>query len=66
MMGMMPGMGGAGMPGMVPGMGGAAGAQSAGEKTMRELFVGNTPEGTSETVLMEFLNAAMHQVRRQE
>lgn len=34
-----------------------------GDKTVRELFVGNTPQGTSDFVLMEFLNAAMKQVR---
>jgi len=33
------------------------------DKTARELFVGNTPPGTSELVLMEFLNAAMKQVK---
>jgi len=35
-----------------------------GDKTVRELFVGNTPQGTSDFVLLEFLNAAMKQVRR--
>ncbi len=34
-----------------------------GDKTVRELFVGNTPQGTSDFVLLEFLNAAMKQVR---
>lgn len=34
-----------------------------GDKTARELFVGNTPQGTSDFVLLEFLNAAMKQVR---
>lgn len=33
-----------------------------GDKTVRELFVGNTPQGTSDFVLLEFLNAAMKQV----
>jgi len=58
----MPGMGLPGMmPGMMPGMGG--GNLDATTKTARELFVGNTPEGTGEQVLLEFLNAAMHQVK---
>lgn len=34
-----------------------------GDKTVRELFVGNTPQGTSDFVLLEFLNAAMKQAR---
>lgn len=33
-----------------------------GDKTERELFVGNTPPQTSEFVLLNFLNAAMAQV----
>lgn len=37
-----------------------------GDKTVRELFVGNTPQGTSDFVLMEFLNAAMKQVRKKK
>jgi hypothetical protein len=52
------------------GMGGAAAAASLGmlgidaaqQKIMRELFVGNTPDGTNEVVLMDFLNAAIQQV----
>lgn len=39
-------------------------AMSMGDKTIRELFVGNTPQGTSDFVLLEFLNAAMKQVNR--
>lgn len=46
-----------GVPGMLGGM-----AMGSGDKTMRELFVGNTPQGTSDFVLLEFLNAAMKQV----
>jgi len=38
-------------------------ANPTGDKTSRELFVGNTPPGTSELVLMEFLNAAMLEVK---
>jgi hypothetical protein len=60
----LPSMGG----GMM--MGGAAAAASLGmlgidaaqQKIMRELFVGNTPDGTNEVVLMDFLNAAIQQV----
>ncbi|CAM9644130.1 unnamed protein product [Choristocarpus tenellus] len=51
----MPSMGG--VPGMMTGMG-----MGMGDKTVRELFVGNTPQGTSDFVLLEFLNAAMKQV----
>lgn len=32
------------------------------EKTNRELFVGNTPPGTSELLILHFLNAAMRRV----
>lgn len=46
-----------GVPGMLGGMG-----MGMGDKTVRELFVGNTPQGTSDFVLLEFLNAAMKQV----
>lgn len=46
------------VPGMLGGMG-----MGMGDKTVRELFVGNTPQGTSDFVLLEFLNAAMKQVR---
>eukprot|EP00752_Nemacystus_decipiens_P017920 g16063.t2 len=45
------------VPGMLGGMG-----MGMGDKTVRELFVGNTPQGTSDFVLLEFLNAAMKQV----
>ncbi|CAM9858846.1 unnamed protein product [Ascophyllum nodosum] len=48
-------------PGAVPGMMGGMG-MGMGDKTVRELFVGNTPQGTSDFVLLEFLNAAMKQV----
>lgn len=33
------------------------------EKINRELFVGNTPPGTSEMLLMQFLNAAMRRIQ---
>mmetsp|Transcript_6283 Transcript_6283/g.9248 ORF Transcript_6283/g.9248 Transcript_6283/m.9248 type:complete len:352 (-) Transcript_6283:570-1625(-) len=33
------------------------------EKIRRELFVGNTPPGTSELLLMQFLNAAMRRIQ---
>ncbi|KAL3794750.1 hypothetical protein HJC23_012760 [Cyclotella cryptica] len=36
---------------------------SAQDKINRELFVGNTPPGTSEALLMQFLNGAMRRVR---
>ena len=36
--------------------------QSAQEKINRELFVGNTPPGTSEMLLMQFMNGAMRRV----
>lgn len=49
-----------GVPGSIPGMGGMG--MGVGDKTIRELFVGNTPLGTSDFVLLEFLNAAMKQV----
>mmetsp|Transcript_42078 Transcript_42078/g.82787 ORF Transcript_42078/g.82787 Transcript_42078/m.82787 type:complete len:551 (-) Transcript_42078:50-1702(-) len=64
MAGMMAGMMNPGMAGMMglPGMG-PGGVATTGEKTNRELFVGNTPEGTGENVLLGFLNAAMHQVK---
>jgi splicing factor U2AF subunit len=35
---------------------------SAQEKINRELFVGNTPPGTSEMLLLQFLNAALRRV----
>jgi RNA recognition motif. (a.k.a. RRM, RBD, or RNP domain) len=38
-------------------------AQSTQEKIHRELFVGNTPPGTSELLLLHFLNAAMRRVQ---
>jgi splicing factor U2AF subunit len=52
------GMGGGmmGMPGM---MGGNADSST---KTLRELFIGNTPENTQEVVLSDFLNKALIQV----
>jgi len=40
----------------------AGGMMDSSNKTARELFVGNTPPGTQEMVLMEFLNAALQQV----
>ena len=46
----------------VMGVGAAGGMADASTKTHRELFVGNTPPDASETVLRDFLNAAMHQV----
>ncbi|CAN0469300.1 unnamed protein product, partial [Laminaria digitata] len=51
-------LGAGAVPGMLGGMG-----MGMGDKTVRELFVGNTPQGTSDFVLLEFLNAAMKQVR---
>lgn len=36
---------------------------SAQDKINRELFVGNTPPGTSEALLMQFLNGAMRRVK---
>mmetsp|Transcript_125146 Transcript_125146/g.350424 ORF Transcript_125146/g.350424 Transcript_125146/m.350424 type:complete len:395 (+) Transcript_125146:106-1290(+) len=39
-----------------------AGGQAAQEKINRELFVGNTPPGTSEMLLLQFLNGAMRRV----
>uniref|UniRef100_A0A7S2V5R1 RRM domain-containing protein n=1 Tax=Fibrocapsa japonica TaxID=94617 RepID=A0A7S2V5R1_9STRA len=58
----------AGMPAMpgvagLAGLGGIAGMPVQADKAFRELFVGNTPPGTSELVLMEFLNAALNQVK---
>lgn len=50
-------LGAGAVPGMLGGMG-----MGMGDKTVRELFVGNTPQGTSDFVLLEFLNAAMKQV----
>ena len=46
------------MPGMM-----LQAQQAAQEKINRELFVGNTPPGTSEMLLMQFLNAAMRRVK---
>ena len=37
-------------------------AAAAHEKIQRELFVGNTPPGTSELLLLHFLNSAMRRV----
>lgn len=39
-----------------------AAQQSAQDKINRELFVGNTPEGTSEMLLLQFLNGAMRRI----
>lgn len=50
------------MPGLMPGMPVMPSQTDATTKTSRELFVGNTPEGTQESVLMEFLNAALIKV----
>jgi len=63
-MGGMPGMGMPGMPGMPPmmGMPAASGNLDQSTKTLRELFVGNTPENTQEGPLMGFLNQALQQV----
>lgn len=36
--------------------------QAAQEKINRELFIGNTPPGTSEMLLLQFLNGAMRRV----
>jgi hypothetical protein len=37
--------------------------QAAQDKINRELFVGNTPPGTSELLLLHFLNSAMRRVQ---
>lgn len=66
----VPGVMPMGMPGMLPGMPGMpmpmaapmGGGVDPGTKTMRELFVGNTPPGTTQAHLIEFLNAALKQV----
>lgn len=39
-----------------------AAQQAATDKVNRELFVGNTPPGTSEMLLMQFLNGALRRV----
>ena len=39
-----------------------AAQQAAQDKVNRELFVGNTPQGTSEMLLVQFLNGAMKRV----
>ena len=46
-------------------MGGATmySQQAAQDKINRELFVGNTPPGTSELLLLHFLNGAMRRVK---
>jgi RNA recognition motif-containing protein len=49
------------VPSAVPGMMMHA-QQAAQDKIHRELFVGNTPPGTSELLLMQFVNAAMRRV----
>jgi len=48
------------MPGMMGGMG--SGNADSSTKTLRELFIGNTPENTQEVVLTDFLNKALIQV----
>jgi RNA recognition motif-containing protein len=40
-----------------------AAQQAAQDKINRELFVGNTPPGTSEMLLLQFFNAAMRRVK---
>jgi len=40
-----------------------AAQQAAQDKINRELFVGNTPEGTSEMLLLQFLNGAMRRIK---
>lgn len=45
-----------------PGMMMQSSQQASQEKIHRELFVGNTPPGTSELLLMQFVNAAMRRV----
>ena len=68
--GMMPGMMGgipplanAGSAGLLPNLSMMSqAAQAAQDKINRELFVGNTPPGTSELLLMQFLNGAMRRV----
>jgi len=54
---------------MMPGLASLAGVQqqqqqlsSQQDKINRELFVGNTPPGTSELLILHFLNAAMRRV----
>jgi len=41
----------------------ASAHQAAQEKINRELFVGNTPPGTSEMLLLQFLNGAMRRTK---
>lgn len=55
MMPVVPG----GVPGMMMNMMMATPMTNPQDKVMRELFVGNTPQGTSEILLREFLNGAM-------
>lgn len=45
------------------GVGGLGSLGFVEPKEMRELFVGNTPPGTNEMVLLEFLNLAMRHVK---
>lgn len=40
-----------------------AAQQAAQDKINRELFIGNTPPGTSEMLLLQFFNAAMRRVK---
>ena len=40
-----------------------AAQQAAQDKINRELFVGNTPPGTSEMLLLQFLNGAMRRIK---
>jgi len=50
------------MPHMMPGMMMQMQVNPQQEKINRELFVGNTPPGTSELLLLHFFNAAMRRV----
>uniref|UniRef100_A0A7S4RDP7 RRM domain-containing protein n=1 Tax=Ditylum brightwellii TaxID=49249 RepID=A0A7S4RDP7_9STRA len=63
---MMPGAQAGAMPGMVPVMmmpNPLMVATAAQDKVNRELFVGNTPPGTSEALLTQFLNGAMRRTK---
>eukprot|EP00957_Ditylum_brightwellii_P168092 12796977-Ditylum_brightwellii.AAC.1 len=62
----MPGAQAGAMPGMVPVMmmpNPLMVATAAQDKVNRELFVGNTPPGTSEALLTQFLNGAMRRTK---
>lgn len=52
-----PGGGGGGVGGLGPGLG--LGMYGVQDKINRELFVGNTPPGTSDALLVQFLTGAM-------